>query len=140
MAFPWSTSTNGESRVTLSGLLNILDGVGSDDGRIIFATVRLQSFSLFQSYTSSLCSKTNHWESLDPALMRPGRFDVKVEYKLSTRQQARLLFHQLFSETADAVGSGDEDILVDDKDGTHHMITDLATLFSESIAENSFSM
>jgi hypothetical protein len=25
--------------VTLSGLLNVIDGVGSDDGRIFFATV-----------------------------------------------------------------------------------------------------
>jgi chaperone BCS1 len=28
------------SRVTMSGILNLMDGVGSDDGRIIFATVR----------------------------------------------------------------------------------------------------
>jgi chaperone BCS1 len=27
-------------RVTMSGVLNLMDGVGSDDGRIIFATVR----------------------------------------------------------------------------------------------------
>jgi mitochondrial chaperone BCS1 len=26
-------------RVTMSGILNLMDGVGSDDGRIIFATV-----------------------------------------------------------------------------------------------------
>jgi len=40
---PLVDSHERESRVTLSGMLNILDGVGSDDGRIIFATVRLQS-------------------------------------------------------------------------------------------------
>lgn len=27
-------------RVTLSGLLNVIDGVGSDEGRLFFATVR----------------------------------------------------------------------------------------------------
>lgn len=29
----------GRSRVTLSGLLNVLDGVGSEEGKIFFATV-----------------------------------------------------------------------------------------------------
>ena len=31
------------SQVTLSGLLNVLDGVGSDEGKIFFATVRPRS-------------------------------------------------------------------------------------------------
>lgn len=30
---------SGRSRVTLSGLLNVLDGVGSEEGKIFFATV-----------------------------------------------------------------------------------------------------
>lgn len=29
----------GKSRVTLSGLLNVLDGIGSEEGKIFFATV-----------------------------------------------------------------------------------------------------
>jgi chaperone BCS1 len=33
--------TRTQSRVTLSGLLNVIDGVGSDEGRLFFATVRL---------------------------------------------------------------------------------------------------
>lgn len=32
------------SLVTLSGLLNAIDGVGSEDGRLFFATVRFKSF------------------------------------------------------------------------------------------------
>ena len=31
----------GRSLVTLSGLLNVLDGVGSEEGKLFFATVRL---------------------------------------------------------------------------------------------------
>jgi hypothetical protein len=42
-------------RVTMSGLLNLMDGVGSDDGRIIFATVslghHLPTFSVLTYWT-----------------------------------------------------------------------------------------
>jgi chaperone BCS1 len=47
-------------RVTFAGLLNALDGVRSQEGRILFMT-------------------TNHKEKLDPALLRPGRCDVHVK-------------------------------------------------------------
>lgn len=56
------------SRVTLSGLLNALDGIGTASGQIVFLT-------------------TNHRELLDPALMRPGRVDVHIEFKHATSEQ-----------------------------------------------------
>lgn len=46
--------------VSFSGLLNALDGVRSQEGRITIMT-------------------TNHREKLDPALLRPGRADVHVK-------------------------------------------------------------
>jgi chaperone BCS1 len=46
--------------VSFSGLLNALDGVRSQEGRILFMT-------------------TNHKEKLDPALLRCGRADVHVK-------------------------------------------------------------
>ena len=49
---------DGLNRVTFSGLLNCLDGVASTEARILFMT-------------------TNYLERLDPALIRPGRVDVK---------------------------------------------------------------
>ncbi|OBZ73585.1 putative mitochondrial chaperone BCS1-B [Grifola frondosa] len=61
------------SRITLSGLLNALDGIGAQEGRILFAT-------------------TNDFNALDPALSRPGRMDLHVEFKLSSQHQARELF------------------------------------------------
>ncbi|KAG6811644.1 hypothetical protein H0H92_006459 [Tricholoma furcatifolium] len=61
------------SRVTLSGLLNALDGIGAQEGRILFAT-------------------TNKYQSLDPALCRPGRMDVHIEFKLASKFQACELF------------------------------------------------
>ncbi|KAI5118666.1 hypothetical protein M0805_001039 [Coniferiporia weirii] len=65
------------SEVTLSGLLNVLDSVSSEEGRITFAT-------------------TNHIERLDPALIRAGRMDVKVEYKLATRLQISQTFLRFY--------------------------------------------
>ena len=48
--------------VTLSGLLNALDGVAAQEGRILFAT-------------------TNRYDSIDEALCRAGRMDVHVDRK-----------------------------------------------------------
>jgi hypothetical protein len=45
--------------LSLSGLLNVLDGVVDTPGRIVIMT-------------------TNHPETLDPALIRPGRIDKKI--------------------------------------------------------------
>lgn len=45
---------------TLSGVLNALDGIAAADGRVLFLT-------------------TNHIERLDPALIRDGRIDMKIE-------------------------------------------------------------
>lgn len=44
--------------ITLSGLLNAIDGVWAKEGRILFIT-------------------SNHPDKLDPALLRPGRIDVR---------------------------------------------------------------
>lgn len=62
-----------QSRITLSGLLNALDGVGAQEGRILFAT-------------------TNRYSALDPALCRPGRMDIHVEFKLASKFQAEELY------------------------------------------------
>jgi len=61
------------SKVSLSGLLNALDGIGAQEGRILFAT-------------------TNKYSSLDPALCRPGRMDIHIEFKLASKFQAGQLY------------------------------------------------
>ncbi|XP_073124404.1 AAA-ATPase At3g50940-like [Henckelia pumila] len=69
-----SSSHEEESRVTLSGLLNFVDGLWSScgDERIIIFT-------------------TNHIEKLDPALLRPGRMDVHINMSYCTPSGFKLL-------------------------------------------------
>ncbi|KAI9504145.1 BCS1 N terminal-domain-containing protein [Coemansia spiralis] len=72
-----------QSMVTFSGLLNALDGVASSDERIIFMT-------------------TNHIERLDPALVRPGRVDVKVFLGNASPYQTCKMFERFYgTEYAD---------------------------------------
>ncbi|GAO51627.1 hypothetical protein G7K_5723-t1 [Saitoella complicata NRRL Y-17804] len=67
----------GRSNVTFSGLLNALDGVASAEERIIFMT-------------------TNHAERLDPALIRPGRVDMKRLIGTATSHQLREMFMRFY--------------------------------------------
>jgi chaperone BCS1 len=57
------------TRVTFSGLLNAIDGVTSTEERLLFMT-------------------TNHIDRLDPALIRPGRVDVKQHFGNCTTDMA----------------------------------------------------
>lgn len=63
--------------VTLSGMLNALDGVASTDGRILVMT-------------------SNYPEKLDPALVRPGRVDVREHIGLAGPAEAKTLFLRFF--------------------------------------------
>ncbi|KIJ65434.1 hypothetical protein HYDPIDRAFT_110506 [Hydnomerulius pinastri MD-312] len=72
-----ANDTNDGSTLSLSGLLNSLDGVAAAEGRLLFAT-------------------TNHIERLDPALSRPGRMDVWVNFTHATKWQAEGIFKCFF--------------------------------------------
>ena len=76
-------------KVTLSGLLNALDGVGAQEGRLLFAT-------------------TNRYEALDAALRRPGRMDAHVEFRLASQGQASELFRRFYTPN-DPAATGPED-------------------------------
>ncbi|CAK7228604.1 hypothetical protein SEUCBS140593_006968 [Sporothrix eucalyptigena] len=65
-------------RLSLSGLLNILDGVASQEGRILIMT-------------------TNHVEKLDKALIRPGRVDMQVKFDRADRTMTEALFQSIFA-------------------------------------------
>ena len=44
-----------KSNVTLSGLLNVLDGVGSEEGKLFFATVRCHKITFFSFWFCFFC-------------------------------------------------------------------------------------
>ncbi|KAJ6449322.1 hypothetical protein C8R47DRAFT_1171750 [Mycena vitilis] len=72
-------------KVTLGGLLNVLDSVAGQEGRLVFAT-------------------TNHVERLDPALIRPGRDRrqepfhtyAQVPYHLANTDQLQQMFLRFY--------------------------------------------
>lgn len=68
--------------VTFSGLLNALDGVTASDGRIIFST-------------------TNHLERINSALLRSGRFDVKLRVDHPDCDQVIRMICRFFPEHKD---------------------------------------
>ncbi|KAH7111260.1 putative mitochondrial chaperone bcs1 [Dendryphion nanum] len=72
-----STRKSTDGKVTLSTLLNVLDGVGSPEGRVVIMT-------------------TNYIQRLDPALIRPGRVDMKVEFQLADKSMLSHLFFFVF--------------------------------------------
>ncbi|KAI0602139.1 BCS1 N terminal-domain-containing protein [Biscogniauxia sp. FL1348] len=65
-------------RLSLSGLLNVLDGVASQEGRVLIMT-------------------TNHIDKLDRALIRPGRVDVTVEFSLADAEMTSAVFRAIFA-------------------------------------------
>jgi chaperone BCS1 len=67
-----------KSMISLSGLLNAIDGVASHEGRVLIMT-------------------TNCPEKLDSALIRPGRVDLQVPFTLATRDQIRDIFRRMYS-------------------------------------------
>ncbi|KAG8742023.1 hypothetical protein FRC10_002099 [Ceratobasidium sp. 414] len=86
--------------VTLAGLLGAIDGVAAQEGRLLFAT-------------------TNHIEVLDPALTRPGRMDVHIEFRLATKWQAKELFKSFFPASLPSdIKPTDEVIEIDEKGDT----------------------
>ncbi|KAK4154335.1 BCS1 N terminal-domain-containing protein [Chaetomidium leptoderma] len=69
---------NATGRLSLSGLLNILDGVASQEGRVLIMT-------------------TNHLEKLDKALIRPGRVDMIVKFDRSDAAMTAEIFKAIYA-------------------------------------------
>jgi chaperone BCS1 len=79
------------NRLSLSGLLNILDGVASQEGRVLIMT-------------------TNHLEKLDKALIRPGRVDMVVEFGLADSEMAAAIFRAIYAPYDGEVKPGQDAI------------------------------
>jgi DNA polymerase III delta prime subunit len=98
------------SNLSFSGLLNALDGVASQEGRIIVMT-------------------TNHREKLDPALIRPGRVDVEKEIRNASRKQIEGMFLRFYRITQPYPEAPDPETL-----------KDLAKNFAAKLPEYEISM
>lgn len=70
------------SSVTLSGLLNAIDGVASQEGRILLMT-------------------TNDPETLDEAMIRPGRIDVQAFFGPVSGNVAEQIFIRMYTKDED---------------------------------------
>jgi chaperone BCS1 len=75
---PDNDTTTTNQGISLSALLNIIDGVASSEGRILVMT-------------------TNHIEKLDPALLRPGRVDLSIAFGYSDRETIMNLFMAIYA-------------------------------------------
>ncbi len=66
-----------EDKLTLGAILEVLDGIVETPGRIVIMT-------------------TNHQCELDPALIRPGRIDMQIEFRRLSREQVGLILEKAF--------------------------------------------
>ncbi|KAI0450794.1 BCS1 N terminal-domain-containing protein [Xylaria acuta] len=129
-----NNNPNNSSRLSLSGLLNILDGVASQEGRILIMT-------------------TNHLEKLDKALIRPGRVDMVVEFGLADEYMTTNIFRNIFAylegddgpeANQDAMLDADERKAAMDKKAKERAahdtkIDELAKAFAAKIPAHEFS-
>ncbi|KAJ6788298.1 hypothetical protein PWT90_10448 [Aphanocladium album] len=111
-------NTPAQGQLSLSALLNILDGVAAQEGRVLIMT-------------------TNHLESLDKALIRPGRVDMIVQFQLADADMSESIFKAIYmpfdGELSDAAKTDKaKQKLVDE-------VAVLAKEFGRRIPEGEFS-
>lgn len=74
---------NSKDSVTFAGLLNALDGLTAPEGRVLMMT-------------------TNHFDRLDPALIRPGRADVHLFIDKASSYQIEQMVRRFFVSVTDS--------------------------------------
>ncbi|KAK4898676.1 hypothetical protein LTR27_003848 [Elasticomyces elasticus] len=99
--------------VTLSGLLNVLDGVRAAEGRIIIMS-------------------SNHPNTLDEALIRRGRIDKKIHFGCTSKDMATKLFMQVFLKS-------EEELLEHELARDEAAVLYMAGQFAEQFAEYTFT-
>lgn len=101
------------TRVSLSGLLNAIDGVAAPEGHILIMT-------------------TNKVHELDDALVRAGRISVKVAFTNASAQQAEEIFLRMYV----GVPPSSFSVKLQEQDAE---VNDLAKQFASQIPEGDFS-
>lgn len=99
--------------VTLSGLLNVLDGPASVDGRLVVMT-------------------SNTPDSLDAALIRPGRIDSKILFGYTNREVSAKIFLHIFTRMpAEVFSDQNSDIASISTEQLHAMASQFADYIPE---------
>lgn len=73
---------NMNDNITLDDLLNLWDGIRENTGRIMIIT-------------------TNHYDKLDPALIRPGRIDIALNLENASRSTIAEMYLHYYGEAMD---------------------------------------
>ncbi|KAK1470230.1 mitochondrial chaperone bcs1 [Colletotrichum tamarilloi] len=107
-------SSKSHGAVSLSGLLNVLDGVASQEGRVLIMT-------------------TNHIEHLDEALIRSGRVDKKIEFQLADADVTRKIFNTVFQQSEEELSD------LDNREDSNEEVRRLAGQFAALVPELEFS-
>ncbi|KAJ0298560.1 hypothetical protein Brms1b_013355 [Colletotrichum noveboracense] len=108
------SSSKPPGTLSLSGLLNVLDGVASQEGRVLIIT-------------------TNHIEHLDDALIRPGRVDKKIEFQLADTEVVRKLFCTVFEQSEEELPD------LGSREKRNEEVRQLAVQFAGVVPELEFS-
>lgn len=87
--------------VTLSGLLNALDGVAASEGRILFMTTNHVTVRKHATqFNYPLIRALSSLQRLDSALIRPGRIDVKIPLGWATSYQIAELWKRFYPDAS----------------------------------------
>ena len=70
---------NKDDKITLSYILNVIDGIRETPGRILIIT-------------------SNDYNSLDPALIRPGRIDMTLEMKNASVDVIKEMYNHYYND------------------------------------------
>ena len=68
-----------DNSITLSDILNLIDGINETPGRILIIS-------------------SNHYDKLDPALVRPGRIDIHLNLTNATHNTVNDIFNYYYNE------------------------------------------
>lgn len=82
---PGMDAAKKDAGISLSGLLNAIDGVATHEGRVLIMT-------------------TNHPEALDEALVRTGRVDLRIKFDYASTHQIRELFLRMYAVDVNPFG------------------------------------
>jgi SpoVK/Ycf46/Vps4 family AAA+-type ATPase len=86
---PNSENDTSNAKISMSGLLNALDGVVAQEGSMVFMT----------------CNDVNR---IQPALLRPGRIDMKMELGYANKTQINKMFWRFMGE--DDIETSNQDV------------------------------